>query len=198
MTEVEKRPCRCRAQRRRPLGGAHRFPVAAAIRGRCRSRSRPARSSSTSAAGSTEVAVVGLGGIVVSRSIQGSAATRWTRTSPPSPRREYNIFLRERTAEDIEVVGSAYPGEWDALQRHDLLTRLLGGSWPTRSARRSNRRSSRSSTPSRTPSRETRPELVADIMDQGIVLAGGGALLAGLDRRSPRRPRCRSTSPTIH
>ena len=33
------------------------------------------------------------------------------------------------------------------------------------------------------PSEETPPELVADIMDQGIVLAGGGALLAGLDRR---------------
>ena len=45
---------------------------------------------------------------------------------------------------------------------------------------------------------ETPPELVADIMDQGIVLAGGGALLQGLDRRvSARRRRCRSTSPTI-
>ncbi len=44
---------------------------------------------------------------------------------------------------------------------------------------------------------ETPPELVADIMDQGIVLAGGGALLAGpRPSASRRRPRCPSTSPT--
>ena len=44
-----------------------------------------------------------------------SAATRWTRTSSLFARREYNLFLGERTAEDIKIaIASAYPGEWDA------------------------------------------------------------------------------------
>ena len=59
----------------------------------------------------------------------GSAATRWTRTSSTFARREYNLFLGERTAEDIKIaIGSAYPGEWDqqrvALRGRDLLTGL--------------------------------------------------------------------------
>ena len=52
-----------------------------------------------------------------------------------------------------------------------------------RSAGPSRSRSTPSSTPSRTPSTERPPELAADIMDKGIVLTGGGALLRGLDER---------------
>ena len=62
--------------------------------------------------GTTEVAVISLGGIVVSRSDRGSAATRWTRDIVSFARREYNLLMGERTAEEIKIaVGSAYPME---------------------------------------------------------------------------------------
>ncbi len=105
-------------------------------------------------------------------------------------RREYNLLLGERTAEDIKIaIGSAYPGEWDAqrvtLRGRDLLTGL------PRSVEVGADQIREAIEPSvaqivdtiKDTIEETPPELVADIMDQGIVLAGGGALLAGLDRR---------------
>jgi rod shape-determining protein MreB len=105
-------------------------------------------------------------------------------------RREYNLFLGERTAEDIKIaIGSAYPGDWDAqrvqLRGRDLLTGL------PRSVEVGADQIREAIEPSviqivdtiKDTIEETPPELVADIMDQGIVLAGGGALLAGLDRR---------------
>ena len=105
-------------------------------------------------------------------------------------RREYNLFLGERTAEDIKIaIGSAYPGEWDAqrvtLRGRDLLTGL------PRSVEVGADQIREAIEPSvqqivdtiKDTIEETPPELVADIMDQGIVLAGGGALLPGLDRR---------------
>ena len=109
-------------------------------------------------------------------------------------RREYNLFLGERTAEDIKIaIGSAYPGDWDAqrvsLRGRDLLTGL------PRSVEVGADQIREAIEPSvvqivdtiKDTIEETPPELVADIMDQGIVLAGGGALLAG--PRPPRRRR---------
>jgi rod shape-determining protein MreB len=105
-------------------------------------------------------------------------------------RREYNLFLGERTAEDIKIaIGSAAPGDWDAqrvtLRGRDLLTGL------PRSVEVGAEQIREAIEPSvalivetvKDTIEETPPELVADIMDQGIVLAGGGALLCGLDRR---------------
>ena len=105
-------------------------------------------------------------------------------------RREYNLLLGERTAEDIKIaIGSAYPGDWDpqrvTLRGRDLLTGL------PRSVEVGGDQIREAIEPSvaqivdtiKDTIEETPPELVADIMDQGIVLAGGGALLAGLDRR---------------
>ena len=105
-------------------------------------------------------------------------------------RREYNLFLGERTAEDIKIaIASAYPGDWDAqrvvLRGRDLLTGL------PRSVEVGADQIREAIEPSvqqivdtiKDTIEETPPELVADIMDQGIVLAGGGALLAGLDQR---------------
>ena len=105
-------------------------------------------------------------------------------------RREYNLFLGERTAEDIKIaIGSAYPGDWDSqrvsLRGRDLLTGL------PRSVEVGADQIREAIEPSvvqivdtiKDTIEETPPELVADIMDQGIVLAGGGALLSGLDRR---------------
>ena len=64
--------------------------------------------------GTTEVAVISLGGIVVSRSIR-IGGDEMDQDIVAFARREYNLFLGERTSEDIKIaIGSAYPGEWDS------------------------------------------------------------------------------------
>jgi rod shape-determining protein MreB len=139
--------------------------------------------------GTTEVAVISLGGIVVSRSIR-IGGDELDQDIIAYGRREFNLLVGERTAEDIKIaIGSAYPGEWDAqrvaLRGRDLLTGL------PRSVEVGADQIREAIEPSvqqivdtvKDTIEETPPELVADIMDQGIVLAGGGALLAGLDRR---------------
>jgi rod shape-determining protein MreB len=105
-------------------------------------------------------------------------------------RREYNLLMGERTAEEIKIaVGSAYPDlnpRTVTFRGRDLLTGL------PRSVEVSSEQIREALEPSvaaiiqaiRDTIEETPPELVADVMDQGIVLAGGGALLAGLDRRT--------------
>ncbi len=139
--------------------------------------------------GTTEVAVISLGGIVVSRSIR-IGGDELDQDIVAYARREYNLFLGERTAEDIKIaLGSASPGEWDAqrvtLRGRDLLTGLprsveIGGEQIREAIDAS---VSLIVEIVKDTIEETPPELVADIMDQGIVLAGGGALLAGLDKR---------------
>jgi rod shape-determining protein MreB and related proteins len=139
--------------------------------------------------GTTEVAVISLGGIVVSRSIR-IGGDEMDQDIVTFARREYNLFLGERTAEDIKIaIGSAYPGDWDSqrvsLRGRDLLTGL------PRSVEVGADQIREAIEPSvmqivdtiKDTIEETPPELVADIMDQGIVIAGGGALLSGLDRR---------------
>jgi rod shape-determining protein MreB len=140
--------------------------------------------------GTTEVAVVSLGGIVVSRSVRIGGDEMDT-DIVSFARREYNLLMGERTAEDIKIaVGSAYPGAIGedrtvTFRGRDLLTGL------PRSVEVSGDQIREALEPSivqivdaiKETIEETPPELVADIMDQGIVLAGGGALLAGLDRR---------------
>jgi rod shape-determining protein MreB len=139
--------------------------------------------------GTTEVAVISLGGIVVSRSIR-IGGDEMDQDIVAYARREYNLFLGERTAEDIKIaIGSAYPGDWDAqrvtLRGRDLLTGLPRsvevGADQIREAIEVS--VAQIVDTIKDTIEETPPELVADIMDQGIVLAGGGALLAGLDRR---------------
>jgi rod shape-determining protein MreB len=104
-------------------------------------------------------------------------------------RREYNLLMGERTAEEIKIaVGSAYPGASDrtvTFRGRDLLTGLprsveVGGDQIREALEPSVAQIVEAI---KETIEETPPELVADIMDQGIVLAGGGALLAGLDRR---------------
>jgi rod shape-determining protein MreB len=138
--------------------------------------------------GTTEVAVVSLGGIVVSRSIR-IGGDEMDSDIVSFARREYNLLMGERTAEEIKIaVGSAYPvGQQRTVtfRGRDLLTGL------PRSIEVSGDQIREALEPSvaqiieaiKETIEETPPELVADIMDQGIVLAGGGALLAGLDKR---------------
>jgi rod shape-determining protein MreB len=138
--------------------------------------------------GTTEVAVVSLGGIVVSRSVRIGGDEMDT-DIVSFARREYNLLMGERTAEEIKIaVGSAHPlpqSRTVTFRGRDLLTGL------PRSVEVSSEQIREALEPSilaiidaiKETIEETPPELVADIMDQGIVLAGGGALLAGLDKR---------------
>jgi rod shape-determining protein MreB len=139
--------------------------------------------------GTTEVAVISLGGIVVSQSIR-IGGDEMDADIVSFARREYNLLMGERTAEEIKIaVGSAYPTpdstKTITFRGRDLLTGL------PRSVEVGGDQIREALEPSvaqiidaiKETIEETPPELVADIMDQGIVLAGGGALLEGLDKR---------------
>jgi rod shape-determining protein MreB and related proteins len=138
--------------------------------------------------GTTEVAVISLGGIVVSRSIRiggdelDEAIIEWVK-------KEYNVLLGERTAEQIKMaIGSAWPRAEEPaaeVRGRDLVTGLpktiLLSSPEIRESIDEPVQAVVDAvkyTLDKTP-----PELAADIMDKGIVLTGGGGLLKGLDER---------------
>ncbi|CAN5413837.1 rod shape-determining protein [soil metagenome] len=138
--------------------------------------------------GTTEVAVISLGGIVVSRSIRiggdelDEAIISWVK-------KEYNMMLGERTAEQVKMaIGSAWPYRDEPaaeVRGRDLISGLpktiVLSSSEVREAIEEPVQSIVDAvkfTLDKTP-----PELAADIMDRGIVLTGGGALLRGLDMR---------------
>ncbi len=138
--------------------------------------------------GTTEVAVTSLGGIVVARSIR-IGGDEMDEDIVSYARREFNLLMGERTAEDIKIaIGSAYPLDEEVstfFRGRDLLTGL------PRSIEVTSAQIREAIEPSvqqivdavKDTIEETPPELVADIMDQGIYLAGGGALLRGMDTR---------------
>jgi rod shape-determining protein MreB and related proteins len=139
--------------------------------------------------GTTEVAVISLGGIVVSRSIR-IGGDEMDADLVAFARRQYNLLMGDRSAEEIKVsLGSAYPGmradRTVTFRGRDLLTGLprsvdVGGDEVREALEPS---LAKIMDAIRETIEETPPELVADVMDQGLVLAGGGALLPGLDRR---------------
>jgi len=138
--------------------------------------------------GTTEVAVTSLGGIVVSRSIR-IGGDEMDSDIVSYARREFNLLMGERTAEDIKIaIGSAYPLDEEVstyFRGRDLLTGLPRSIEVTSAQIREAIEPSIESIVEAIKGtiEETPPELVADIMDQGIYLAGGGALLRGLDTR---------------
>jgi rod shape-determining protein MreB len=138
--------------------------------------------------GTTEIAVISLGGIVVSVSIR-VGGDELDEAIIAYVKREYSLLLGERTAEDIKMrVGSAFPlpNEPEAeLRGRDLITGLPRTViLPAEEIRKALEEPIQAivdavkSTLDRTP-----PELSGDIMDRGIMLTGGGALLRGLDER---------------
>jgi rod shape-determining protein MreB len=139
--------------------------------------------------GTTEVAVISLGGIVVNHSIR-VAGDEIDDAIIQYARRDHNLVIGERTAENAKIAaGSAYPLEEEirvTLRGRDLLTGLPK-SVEVSSVELRDAISQPVNTiiveVIKTAIEETPPELVADIMEQGITLAGGGALLLGLDRR---------------
>src|SRR5215218_1814820 len=138
--------------------------------------------------GTTEVAVISLGGIVVNHSIR-VAGDEIDDAIIQYARRDHNLVIGERTAENAKIAaGSAYPLEEEIrvmLRGRDLLTGLPK-SVEVSSVELRDAISAPVNTIVelvKTAIEETPPELVADIMEQGITLAGGGALLHGIDRR---------------
>ena len=141
--------------------------------------------------GTTEVAVISLGGIVSSLSIRvggdelDQSIINWVK-------REFSLLLGERTAEEIKMaIGSAYPtpNEPDAeIRGRDLATGLPKTIVVTAAEIRKALDepvkaivNAVKATLDKCP-----PELASDLMDRGIVLTGGGALLKGLDERLRR------------
>ena len=136
--------------------------------------------------GTTEVAVISLSGIVTSRSVR-VAGDEFDEAIINFVKKKYNLLIGERTAEEIKItIGSAhpYPEEGDIeIKGRNLLDGLPSNITITAKEVRDALADPVSqvvdairSTLERTP-----PELSADIIDRGIMLTGGGALLRGLD-----------------
>jgi len=136
--------------------------------------------------GTTEVAVISLGGIVTSQSIR-VGGDELDEAIVAHVKKEYNVMIGERTAEEIKIeIGSAYPlaQEEDAEVRgRDLLTGLpkniILSSEEIRTAIEEPLLAIVAAI--KGTLEQTPPELSSDIMDRGIVLTGGGSLLKGLD-----------------
>ena len=137
--------------------------------------------------GTAEIAVISLGGIVVSRSIR-VAGDEMNENIIQFARDEFNLLLGERTAEEVKIkIGSAIPMKEKMktqIRGRDLVTGLPKEVTVTDDQiRQAISRSVRLIVNNiKSVVEETPPELVADIMERGITLAGGGALLRGLDK----------------
>ncbi|WP_327252742.1 rod shape-determining protein [Streptomyces sp. NBC_01244] len=143
--------------------------------------------------GTSEVAVISLGGIVTSQSLRvagdrmDAAITEWVR-------KEHSLLIGDRTAEDVKIaIGSAWPvPDRPELESATFTVRgreKVGGMPQTL---RLDARDIRAALDEpveaiisavRTTLEECPPELSGDVMEHGIVLTGGGALLPGLDLR---------------
>jgi rod shape-determining protein MreB len=138
--------------------------------------------------GTTEVAVISLGGIVTSQSIR-VGGDELDEAIVAYVKKEFQLALGERTAEEIKIqLGSAYPLQQEiqaSIRGRDLVTGLpktvVISTEQIRQAIEEPVQAIVDAvkvTLDRTP-----PELASDLMDQGIVLTGGGALLNGLATR---------------
>lgn len=138
--------------------------------------------------GTTEVAVISLGGIVLARSIR-IAGDEMDQEIMTYARQKHNLLIGERMAEQVKIAaGCAAPLEEErivTLRGRDLITGLPKAIEVSSIEIREAISGSVSAIIDavKTTIEETPPELVADLMAHGIALAGGGALLAGLDRR---------------
>ncbi len=138
--------------------------------------------------GTSEVAVLSMGGIVISRSLR-VAGDELDVDIVQYMRNKYNLLIGERIAEQVKIsIGSAYhlPEEKTVAVRGRNLVTGLPESIEVSSVEIREAISSSVDTIVETVKDaldETPPEIVADLMDIGVCLAGGGALLMGLDRR---------------
>ena len=144
--------------------------------------------------GTTEVAVIALGGVVVSTSIR-TAGDEMDQEIMAYARQVHNMLIGERTAEEIKMeAGSAFPMEEEGtveLRGRDLATGLPKSVEVSTVEIRDALSGSINAVIDavRSTIEVTPPELVADLMYRGIALAGGGAMLRGLDRRLAQETR---------
>src|SRR6059036_3306154 len=137
--------------------------------------------------GTTEVALISLSGIVFSRSVR-VAGDELDEAIVQYMKRAYNLMVGERTAEEIKIkIGSAYPSEKETsveVKGRDLVAglpkTLMITSQEVREALLEPISAIVDSV--RVALESCPPELSADLVDRGLVLAGGGALLRGLDK----------------
>ena len=138
--------------------------------------------------GTTEFAVISLGGLVYAKSIR-IAGDELDAAITEYLRKTYNLMIGERTAEEIKIrIGSAYPLEEELnmdVRGRDLISGLPKTinvtSVEIREALHDPVQAIVDA--SKSTLEQTPPELAADLIDRGIVMAGGGSLLRGLDKR---------------
>jgi rod shape-determining protein MreB len=138
--------------------------------------------------GTTDVAVISLAGIVYSRSVR-VAGNEMDDAIIQYIKRKYNLLIGERTAEQVKMeIGSAFP--LDEEMTMEIKGRdLVEGVPKTLIVSDEEIREALSETVAtiveavRTALERTPPELSADIMDKGIIIAGGGSMLKNLDKR---------------
>lgn len=136
--------------------------------------------------GTTDIAVISLGGTVVSTSIK-IAGDDFDEAIVRYMRKKHNLLIGERTAEDIKIkVGSCYPrAEVDSIdvRGRNLVTGLPKTVTVTSEETEEALKEATAQIVEAVHSvlERTPPELTADIADRGIVLTGGGALLRGLE-----------------
>lgn len=142
--------------------------------------------------GTTDIAVISLGGIVASTSVK-VAGDKFDEAIVKYMRKEHKLYIGERTAEDLKMsIGTAYPRDEIATREcrgRDLVTGL-----PKSITITSEEMMEALDEPLKIISEavhsvleRTPPEIAADISDSGIVITGGGALLYGFDKRIEAR-----------
>jgi rod shape-determining protein MreB len=137
--------------------------------------------------GTTEIAVISLGGIVVARSVR-VGGNRFDEAIANYVRKKYNLMIGERTAEDVKItIGTALPLERELHM--DVRGRDLIAGLPRTVPLTSSEVTEALEAPLqqivatvRAVLEETPPELSSDIIDKGMVMSGGGSLLRNVDR----------------
>ena len=188
VTEVEKRAV---IDATREAGARKVFlieePIAAAI-GAGLDISKPNGNMVVDIGGGTaDIAVISLGGVVVSTSIK-IAGDRFDEALVKYMRKKYNLLIGERTAEDIKIqIGTAYKRDEDVTM--DVRGRNLVSGLPENvtvkameTFRALEENVNQIADAVHMVLEKTPPELSADISDKGIIMTGGGSLLWGLDK----------------
>lgn len=188
ITEVEKKAVRDAAKN----SGARKVflieqPIAAAIGARLPIQEAGGNFIVDIGGGTTEVAVISLGGIVIGKSLR-IAGNQLTEDIIQFIQDEYKLIIGERTAENVKIsIGSAYPlreKKEIPVRGRNLVTGLpeeiIISDEEIRKAMEKSIKQIVEEV--KTTIEETPPDILSDIMAQGIYLAGGGSLLRGLDK----------------
>ncbi len=188
VTEVEKRAVQDAAIN---AGAAAAYlieePMAAAIGSRLNVQDASGSMIVDIGGGTTEIAVISLGGIVISKSVR-IAGDEMNDNIIQYARENFNLLIGERSAEEVKIkIGSAYPLDQSMtapMRGRDLVSGLpkevIISDTQVREALMHSLKVIVNSI--KNVIEEIPPELISDIMGKGIILAGGGALLRGLDK----------------